>query len=144
VLPQVSYRQFVRVFSPFATARTVFFKSDAVGEFFCNGKNENAVTSRRKYLKNFRTEAKLILDAVVLKQGNGTGVAKKIVFKFAGIRRKFTEWGQIRPSLVACTYRSFVDPQPHIHSFRRRCIYMERPAGSRHSCAITRGLQTAP
>jgi len=32
--------------------------------------------------------------------------------------------------------------ESHIHSFRRRG--MERPAGSRHSCAVTRGLQTAP
>jgi len=32
--------------------------------------------------------------------------------------------------------------QSHIHSFRRRG--MERPAISRHSCAVTRGLQTAP
>jgi len=32
--------------------------------------------------------------------------------------------------------------QSHIHSVRRRV--MERPAGSRHSCAVTRGLQTAP
>ena len=30
----------------------------------------------------------------------------------------------------------------HIHSFRRHG--MERPANSRHSCAVTRGLQTAP
>jgi len=32
--------------------------------------------------------------------------------------------------------------QSHIHSFQ--CRSMERPAGSRHSCAVTRGLQTAP
>jgi len=30
----------------------------------------------------------------------------------------------------------------HCHSFRRRGL--ERPAGSRHSCTVTRGLQTAP
>jgi len=32
--------------------------------------------------------------------------------------------------------------QSHIHSFWR--CGMERPAGSRHSCAVTRSLQTAP
>jgi len=32
--------------------------------------------------------------------------------------------------------------QSHIRSFWR--CGMERPAGSRHCCAVTRGLQTAP
>ena len=37
----------------------------------------------------------------------------------------------------------YTDHHPsHIHSFWR--CGMERPAGSYHSCAITRGLQTAP
>jgi len=36
---------------------------------------------------------------------------------------------------------SIYSRQSHIHSFW--CCGMERPAGSRHSCAVTRGLQTA-
>ena len=45
-------------------------------------------------------------------------------------------------SLVRTDHSSIHSRQSHIHSFRRRG--MERPAGSRHSCAVTRGLQTAP
>jgi len=37
---------------------------------------------------------------------------------------------------------SIYSRQSHIHSLWRCC--MERPAGSRHSCAVTRRLQTAP
>ena len=45
-------------------------------------------------------------------------------------------------SLARTDHSSIHSRQSHIHSFRRRG--MERPAGSRHSCAVTRGVQTAP
>jgi len=41
------------------------------------------------------------------------------------------------------TFHRALVRRPYItYSFRRRG--MERPAGSRHSCAVTRGLQTTP
>ena len=45
-------------------------------------------------------------------------------------------------SLAHTDHSSIHSRQSHIHSFRHRG--MERPAGSHHSCAVTRGLQTAP
>ena len=45
-------------------------------------------------------------------------------------------------SAARTDHPSIYSRQSHIHSFWR--CGMERPAGSRHSCAITRGLQSAP
>ena len=45
-------------------------------------------------------------------------------------------------SAARTDHPSIYSRQSHIHSFWR--CGMERPAGSYHSCAITRGLQTAP
>jgi len=45
-------------------------------------------------------------------------------------------------SLARTDHSSIHSWQSNIHSFQRRG--MERPAGSRHSCVVTRSLQTAP
>jgi len=45
-------------------------------------------------------------------------------------------------SLARTDHSTILSRQSHIYSFRRRGL--ERPAGSHHSCVVTRGLQTAP
>jgi len=42
------------------------------------------------------------------------------------------------------TFRNDERQAKTLHTVQYRHCGMERPAGSRHSCAVTSGLQTAP
>jgi len=81
--------------------------------------------------------------AKCLKYGAREGTCRIFFTRVADMpsRRRLRSSGSDRLHLPIIR-RSTVGSRTFTELFRRRG--MERPAGSRHSCAVTRGLQTAP
>jgi len=66
-------------------------------------------------------------------------------FSLSDLEMFFNELCDVRKShkISHLSYRSFADPQLAVAHLQLRRRGMERPAGSRHSCAVTRRLLTA-